>query len=92
VAEGRGAHAMSSPVGEPPPHWLDRHFRHGGEADVTLGLVTDPVFIRAVREAVEVRRHAEEERRKDPTARIVSPTRQARQAFLNVLNDPNATA
>jgi hypothetical protein len=82
---------MSSPVAGPPPHWLDRHFRGGGEADVTLGVITDPVFIRAVREAVRVPRQAEEERRKDPTARTVSPTRQARQAFLDVLNDPNAT-
>jgi hypothetical protein len=58
---------------------------------VTLGVISDPIFIRAVREAVRARQRAEEERRKDPTVRIVSPTRQARQAFLNVLNDPDAT-
>ena len=75
-------------VGALPPHPLDPAFEKGrSERDFDNALLNNPLFQKAVKEALKAKRDQEEAYRKDPKLRSSTPAQAARVRFLEVLRN-----
>ncbi len=83
-----GAGAAGAALLETAPHVLDPAFEKAGtDKELTESLLNDKTFKKAVKEAVEAKKKAEKTRAENPGLIGASPTHQARQKFLDVIND-----
>jgi hypothetical protein len=75
-------------VGALPPHPLDPAFEKGrSERDFDNALLNNPLFQKAVKEALKAKRDQEEKYRQNPKLRDATPAQAARKRFLEVLLD-----
>jgi len=74
-------------VGEVAPHPLDIAFEKAKTAkELDNALLNDPTFKAAVKAALKAKADTEEAKKKNPNLVGPSPSRAARQKFLDVLN------
>jgi hypothetical protein len=73
-------------VGALAPHPLDPAFEKAKtEREITNALLNDPLFQKAVKDALNAKRNIEEQRRKQPNFLSATPAQAARNAFLGAL-------
>jgi outer membrane protein TolC len=74
-------------VGALPPHPLDSAFENAKTARaIDEGLLNNPLFKKAVAEALKAKQEQEAKFKENPKLRDASPAQRARLKFLEVLN------